>query len=149
MNVVELASGMGPTGNLIDVAAVVEMMKSSVGIGLQRTLEVLQMLAGMFALAIRRVGKPHGWRGVLASRPFIAHVCPQAAGLGLAVARSEQRNRCIVGMNLACRQNMLAQSLDQWREQIAGSAHPTGQCRTIQIDGKRVVFPTGAVNVPG
>lgn len=109
-------------------------MKTSVGIGLQCTLEVLKMLVGMFALAIRRVGKPHGWRGVFARCPFITHVCPQAAGLGLAVTRSEHRNRCIVGMNLACRENMLAQSLDQWSEQLAGSAHPASQSGTIQID---------------
>jgi hypothetical protein len=34
MNVVELAPGMSPTGDLIDVAAVVEVMKPRVGIGL-------------------------------------------------------------------------------------------------------------------
>ena len=41
VNVVELAPGMSPTGDLVNVAAVVEMMKSRVGIGLQRALEVL------------------------------------------------------------------------------------------------------------
>jgi hypothetical protein len=35
---------------------------------------------------------------------------------------------------------MLAQSLDQWREQLAGCAHPTGQCRTIQIDAFASIY---------
>jgi hypothetical protein len=34
VDLVELASGMRPTGNFIDAARVVEMMKSRVGIGL-------------------------------------------------------------------------------------------------------------------
>src|ERR1700739_3177985 len=93
VDVMKLAPGMGPAGDFIDAAATVEVMKSSVGIGLQRTLEVLQMHLGMLSLAIGRVGKPHGWRGAFTNRPLIANVGPEASGPGLAVAGSEHRNR--------------------------------------------------------
>jgi len=51
MNVVELAPGMRPAGRLIYMVAI-QMMKARISIGLQSSSEVLQMLAGMFALAI-------------------------------------------------------------------------------------------------
>ena len=58
MDVVELAPGMCPAGCLIYMVLPVQMMKAGIGIGLQGSGEVLQMLARMFALAIRRVGEP-------------------------------------------------------------------------------------------
>jgi len=108
MNVVELAPGMCPARHFINSAAFIEMMKAGVGIGLQSAFEVLQMLPGMLALAIRRVGEPNGWSGVFTGRSFIAHISPEAASPGLSVTRSEYRNRRIIGMNLRRRQDMLA-----------------------------------------
>src|ERR1035437_10087989 len=93
---------MSPTRDLIHVSTFIEMMKSRIGIGLQSAFEVLQMQSRMFTLAIRRVSEPHGWRRCFACSPFIADISPEASGLGLPVSRSEHRNRCIVGMNLAC-----------------------------------------------
>ena len=61
MNVMELAPGVSPTGNFVDGAISVKMMKAGVGIGLQRTLEILQMSSRVFALAVLRVSEPHGW----------------------------------------------------------------------------------------
>ena len=43
MDVVKLAPGVSPARYFVDGAAVVERMKTCVGIGLQSTLEVLQM----------------------------------------------------------------------------------------------------------
>jgi len=101
VDIMKLAPGMSPAGDFIDVAATVEVMKSSVGIGLQRTPEVLQMHLGMLSLAIGRLGKPHGWRPVFASRPLIANVGQEASGPGLAVAGRKYRHRRVVGMDLA------------------------------------------------
>jgi hypothetical protein len=92
------------------------MMKACVGVGLQSALEVLQMEPWMFALAIWRVGEPHGRRGVFTGRSFVAHISPEAACLGLSVAGSEHRNRRIVGMNLRRGENVFTQRLDQWSE---------------------------------
>jgi hypothetical protein len=52
MNIVELAPRMSPAGYLVDNTAIVKMMKASVGVRLQSTLKVFQMLARMLALAI-------------------------------------------------------------------------------------------------
>jgi hypothetical protein len=54
---------VGPARDFVEGAAAVEMMKTRIGIGLQRALEILQMPSRMFALAIFRVSTPHGWSG--------------------------------------------------------------------------------------
>src|SRR5580704_10010278 len=99
MDLVELAPGMGPAGCLIYMVAV-KMMKARVGIGLQGSGEVLQVLAGMFTLAIRRVGEPEGRSGLFARRPVVAHIGPEATGLGPAVAGREHRHGCVISVKL-------------------------------------------------
>jgi hypothetical protein len=51
---------MSPARGFYDPAAFVEMMESSIAIGLEHAGEETQMLFGMFSLAILRVGEPHG-----------------------------------------------------------------------------------------
>ena len=63
MDVMELAPGMSPACYFVDGAVTVEMMKARVRVGLQRTLEVLQMSSRVFSLAIFRVSEPHSWSG--------------------------------------------------------------------------------------
>jgi len=92
------------------------------------------MLPGMFALAIFRVGEPNGRRHIQARRAIIAHVGPQSCRLGLAHPRRQNRYRRIIGMDLVCCQHMLANLIDQGSQQMAGGAHPVGQCGAIQID---------------
>ena len=62
MDLVELASRVRPAGDFIDVAIAVQMMEPGIGVCLKATLEVLQMLPWMLALAIFRVREPDGWR---------------------------------------------------------------------------------------
>jgi hypothetical protein len=125
VDLMELAPRMCPARGFVDVLAI-EVMKARVGIGLQSTLERLQMLAWMFALAICRVCEPDRRRGLIACRSVIAHVCPQPASLGLAVARSEHWQRRIVGVQLAAGENMLLNRVNQWTKQVAGCSDPTG-----------------------
>ena len=99
-----------------------------------RALEVLQMPSRMLILAIFRVCKPGGGRSVFSGRPIVAHVGPETARFGPAVAGSKYRNRCVIGMDLRSCQHMLANRLGQRSRKLAGSAHPAGQCRAIQID---------------
>ena len=42
MNVMELASGMSPAGDLVDAPIAINMVKTGVGIGLQRPLKSLR-----------------------------------------------------------------------------------------------------------
>ena len=126
MDLVELAPGMRPAGGLIDIVAI-KMMKAGVGICLQSALEGLQMLAWMFALAILRVCEPYCGCSLFAGRSVIAHIGPEAAGFGLAVARREHRHGRIVGVQLAAGQNMLLNRVYERVKQIACSAYPAGQ----------------------
>ena len=98
MDVVELAPYMSPAGGFYDPAAFVEMMESSIGVGLQNTGEDAQMLLGMFSLAILRVGEPHSWWHITARRSIVAHIGPEPRGLGLACAGRQHRNGRVIGV---------------------------------------------------
>ena len=52
MDLVELAPGMGPAGGFGDAACVVEMPEAGIGVSLESSSIVLQVLPGMFSLAI-------------------------------------------------------------------------------------------------
>ncbi len=55
-----------------DLATFVQMMKSSIGIGLQNTRKGAQMLLGMFSLAVLCVGEPDSWRHITARWSIVA-----------------------------------------------------------------------------
>src|SRR5579863_1204643 len=132
VDLVELAPGMGTAGRLIYMVAV-EMMKARIGVCLQGSGEVLQMLAGMFTLAIRRVGEPDSGSSLFVCRTVIAHVGPESTGLGLAVARCKHRHGGVVGVQLAASKHVLADRVHEWAEQIAGCPNPAGQCGARDI----------------
>src|SRR5258708_32144029 len=134
MDVVELASGVCPTRDLIDPGMAVQVVQSGIGVGLQRSGVVLQMPTRMFSLAILRVCEPDCRSSGLGGRPVIAHIGPEAPCLGLAVTRREYGNRCVVGVDLRCRQNMLPDLIDQRRDEFTCCADPSGQCRAVKID---------------
>src|SRR6185503_17193347 len=115
VDVVELAPGMCPAGCLIYMVAV-EMMEASIGIGLQSSSEVLQVLPRMFSPAVFRIGEPDSGRSLFACRPVVAHICPEPSCLGLAVAGREHRHRRVVGMELATGEDMLADGVNQRSE---------------------------------
>ena len=96
MDVVQITPRMSPACAFPDPAAFVEMMEPSVGIGLQDTGKMAQMLLRMFSLAIFRVGEPHGRRHITARRSIVAHIGPQPAGLGLTCAGSQHRNGRVI-----------------------------------------------------
>src|ERR1700728_4661268 len=98
MDLVKLAPCMCPARYFINSAVAVEMMEPCIGVRLQATLEVLQMLPWMLALAILRVREPDSRRGIFARRPVIAHIGPEPPGFRLAASRSKHRHRRIVGV---------------------------------------------------
>jgi hypothetical protein len=94
LQVVELAPHVRPTGDFLDPTIFfMELIESSIGIGLQRTLKRTQMLLGKFTLAIGRVREPHGRCRRVACRPIIANIRPQTARLGLAALNHEPSSK--------------------------------------------------------
>src|ERR1019366_6494878 len=134
MDLVELAPGVRPAGDFDDRSIFVEMLEASIGVSLERTAIVLQVLAWVLALTIRRVGEPYGGGGRIARWPVVADIGPEPSGLGPAVARREHRDRRVVGVQLAGGHDMIANSFNQRSQQFAGCAHPSGECRAIQVD---------------
>src|ERR1700733_5802539 len=78
---------MGPAGGFYDPSRFVELIESRIAVGLQDARVTLQMLCRMFPFSIRRVGEPHRRSLFTARRPIVANICPQAARLGLSIAR--------------------------------------------------------------
>src|SRR5579883_713405 len=102
------------------------MMEACISIGLQSPGEVFEMLSRMFSSAVFRIGKPDCRSSLLACRPVVANISPEPPGLGLAVAGREHRHGCVVGVELASGEDMLADGLDQRTKQIAGCTDPAG-----------------------
>src|SRR3569833_1385435 len=95
MDVVELAPSMCPAGCLIYMVAV-EMMKTRIGVSLQSSGEVLQVLPRMFSSAVFRIGEPDSGSGLFACRPVVTHISPEPSRLGLAGAGRKHRHGRIV-----------------------------------------------------
>jgi hypothetical protein len=53
MDLVELASGMGPTRDFVDRSSFIKLLEACEGVSLQSTLIVLQMLPWVLSPAIR------------------------------------------------------------------------------------------------
>ena len=111
--IVELAPHVRPAGGLLDAPIFIELIEACVGIGLQRALKLLQMPLGMFAFAIRRIGKPDRGCGRIAGRTIIANISPQASRLGLALARSQHRHRRVIGVQFARADHIAPQRFHQ------------------------------------
>src|SRR3974377_344183 len=124
LQLVELAPHMRPAGRFLNLATVIKMMEAGVGIGLQDSLKAAQMFSRMLTPAIRRVGEPHRCRCAVTRRTIIPHVRPQATGLGLAVARSQHRNRRVISVQLASTHDMAAEGFYKWLQQATTAPHP-------------------------
>src|ERR1700680_889623 len=98
LQIVKLAPYMRPAPRFLDTPVFVELIESSVGVSLQRATKLALVTLGMFAFAIRRVGKPTCRRRRIPSRTIISNVRPQPPGLGLAIPRSQYRHGRIVGV---------------------------------------------------
>src|SRR5260370_7792592 len=96
----KLAPDVRYARRLLNRTALVKLVESGKRVGLQYALELSQMLLRMFALAVRRVCKPHGRRGLVARGTVVADIGPEAAGLGLACSRCKYGQRSIVAVQL-------------------------------------------------
>ena len=112
----------------------VKLLEACIGVGLERTLVELQMQPWVLSLAVGRVGEPDGGCGRIARWPVVADISPEPSGLGPAVAWREHRDRRVVGVQLARGHDMIANSFNQRSQKFAGCAHPSSECRAIQVD---------------
>ena len=144
MDVMEAASGMGPTRYLVHPPIPIKTMQTGIGVRLQSACEGPQMLLRMFSSTVFRIGKPDSRRSGLRGRPIIADVSPEAPRLGLSVAGCEYRNRGVVGVYLRPRHNMPPDLLDQRCKQLMCGSRPSGKCRAIKIDA----FPRKGLRLP-
>jgi len=91
VDVIELAPQMGPTSCFLNTAIFIKMMKTGISISLQNAGEVPQMLLGMLAFMVRRIGEPNRWRREIAGGTVIAYIGPQAPSFSEARRPSQQR----------------------------------------------------------
>jgi hypothetical protein len=107
------------------------------------------MLPWILTLAIRRVGKPHHWRGVFCGRPFIANIGPEATSPGLSVAGSEHRNRRVIAWILLANKTGLPSASTSGREQLAGGSHPTYHRGAIKVYALASIYLGLAIHTEG
>src|SRR5579859_5673798 len=100
VQVVKLPAHVSPAGSFLDATVTVEVVESGIAIGLQDAVEAAQVLAWMFASAIRGEAEPHRRWCLVARRPVIAHIGPQTSGFGLPRSGSQHRKRRVVGVYL-------------------------------------------------
>jgi hypothetical protein len=134
MNVEEFAPHMRPATSLDDPTAGKQLIEAGVAISVDHAAKVLQMRLRMRALAIGRVEEQRGGGPRTGKRPLIADVSPQSAGLGLAGARRQDRNRGVVDVQIVAGQDVGSEGIDKRLQHRRGRSDPTGQGRGPQAD---------------
>src|SRR5712692_6313865 len=97
VQVVELASCVGPARCQYDVARRGQPLEASIAVDLQHTPEVLEMSGRTLCLAIRAVEVDGGRRFGSGPGSIVTRIDPQPAGFGAAAAGIEYRDRRVVG----------------------------------------------------
>lgn len=110
---VELAARVRPPYCFFHTTTFVQGAQAGVCVSLQYALELGQVRLRMDALAVWRIGEPDcrwceatGW-------PVVPHVGPQTIGFGFSIARREHRHGRIIGVQFNCRQQVLADRVEQ------------------------------------
>jgi len=125
---------MSHTWSFLNRSALIQLIKASECVPLKDALELGQVALRMFTLAIGRVCEPHRRRSVVAGRPAVADVGPEAAGFRLAGSWRKHRQRRIVPVQLLCIQHVAAQNLGHRFKQCCSFAHPAGKDGAIQVN---------------
>jgi len=85
------------------------------------------------AFAIRGVAKEDSGRFGASRGAVVADVSPEPALLGRAATGTQDRNRCVIAVQLRARHDIAPERVDERLEQRTGSAHPVGQCGAIEV----------------
>src|SRR5262249_31590849 len=111
-----------------------QLTKARVAVGMKLASERGEMRPAVLAFAVGRVLVEYRRRRRPSMRSLIAQVHPEAAGLGLALTRSEHWKRGVVGVDHASRHHVLAHLFGQRLQQPGRLAHPVGKLRTVEVD---------------
>jgi hypothetical protein len=133
MDVEELAPDMRPTGYLCDALAI-EPVEPGIAIGVQIALECSQVRDGAFALAVGRVAKQHGRRGLAASPALVAHIGPQPARPGATGAGGQNRHGRVVGVEGYATHDVALERVDQRVEERGRAPDPVGEGGAGKVD---------------
>ena len=133
VNVDELAPDMGHAGDFSDGAGAIEVLEPGIAIGMHPAAVAGEMVLGVLAFAVAGEPIPGSGRGIADPRAFVAGVCPEPRGLGLAGAGRQHADRCVVGKNRLSRQDMSSDGIGQGLQQGSGFANPVRQGGAIQI----------------
>src|ERR1700733_9142555 len=106
MQIVELASRVGPARRQYDVARRGQPPEASIAVDLQHTTEVLEMSGRTLCLAIRTVEVDGGRRFGPGPGSIVARIDPQPTGFGAAAAGIEHRDRRVVSKQLGRSKHM-------------------------------------------
>ncbi len=140
VHVVDLASGVGPTGDFGQAGnaglriGCVEIGEARIAVGMQEAATAGEQRARVLGLAVGRVAIEAAGGGVAPERALIAHHGPQPAGLGLAFAGIEHRNRRVVGVQREAGANMALDPRAQGFEQSGETADPARHDRTVDFN---------------
>ena len=91
------------------------------------------MLPGAFAFTIRAVAEQNRGGIRAAAGSVIPNIGPQPPGLRLALSGCQHRQRCVVGVEFAGRQNALCQRRQQWLDEPVGPAGDVRQRRALDV----------------
>ena len=98
VDVVELAPDVCPAGGLHDQATLIQSAEPGIAVGLQHAAKPRQVRPRVLAAAVRRVAIAHCRRRRAGIGSLVAQVGPEPTGAGLARARRQHRDRCVVGV---------------------------------------------------
>ncbi len=111
MELIELASGVGPAGCQHDGAVFGQPFEAGIAIDLQDTAEPAQVGRRSFGLAVRTVKEHDRWRVRSGPRSVVARIDPEPPSLGPAAAGIEHRDWRIVSEQLVRGEDMVRQTL--------------------------------------
>jgi hypothetical protein len=131
---IKLAPRVRPARGKDDVALAGQPFEPGIAVDVENALEVLEMRRRALGLSVRCEQIDSCRR--LGSRPRSLLTCvdPKTSSLRASATRIEHRDRRIVGEEMILGKEVLAQSLVQGFEPPAGTADPTGERRTAEID---------------
>ena len=140
MNLEEVPAGVNITASDLDALAGLAPMSGesivvgAVAVAMKDALERGQVVGGVMVPSVLLINVGDGRRPIPAPWSFISRVCPEVAGLGLASARIEYRDRGFIAEDNRRSQNVGQDIIVDGFNKEAGLADPEAQGLAIKLD---------------
>ena len=130
---------MCPTRDFDDRAGlgaggIVQRLEPGIAVGLEQAGEAGQVRGRMLAATVGAVEVGSGGSRLARERAVVAHVDPQAPGLGSSKSRRQHRHGGVVAVDLLGGEDVLADRRRDRIEQPGRLANPVGQRRAVEFD---------------